>query len=178
MGAEQVRKRILECPGVGPGGSFNASFSYKKLFRLDEEIKRKGKGTSTLGERSTTERKLYAAFGKDESLLKKNLLILFQLVDWIVSQVRGFTSRARSLVQVQDSPAAPGKIVGRKSKSILLFFFFFFMYGPLGPSTGDIAQLVGLRSCNWVVAITGWMSNRLGGNDSIFYSNRWLTFSQ
>ena len=125
MGAEQVRKRILECPGVGPGGSFNASFSYKKLFRLDEEIKRKGKGTSTLGERSTTERKLYAAFGKDESLLKKNLLILFQLVDWIVSQVRGFTSRARSLVQVQDSPAAPGKIVGRKSKSILLFFFFF-----------------------------------------------------
>ena len=125
---------------------------------------------------------MYAAFGKDESLLKKNLLILFQLVDWIVSQVRGFTSRARSLVQVQDSPAAPGKIVGRKIKSILLlfffFFFFFFMYGPLGPSTGDIAQLVELRSCNWVVAITGWMSNRLGGNDSIFYSNRWLTFSQ
>jgi hypothetical protein len=105
MGAEQVRKRILECPGVGPGGSFNASFSYKKLFPLahrwlDEEIKRKGKGTSTLGERSTTERKLYSAFGKDESLLKKNLLILFQLVDWIVSQVQGFTSWARSLVQV------------------------------------------------------------------------------
>ncbi|KAG9438484.1 hypothetical protein H6P81_021577 [Aristolochia fimbriata] len=24
---------------------------------------------------------------------------------------------------------------------------------------GDIAQLVELRSCNWVVAITGWMSN-------------------
>ena len=43
---------------------------------------------------------------------------------------------------------------------------------------GDIAQLVELRSCNWVVAITGWMSDRLGGNDSIFYPNRWLTFSQ
>ena len=86
---------------------------------------KKKRGTSTLGERSTTERKLYAAFGKDESLLKKNLLILFQLVDWIVSQVRGFTSRARSLVQVQDSPAAPGKIVGRKIKSILLLLFFF-----------------------------------------------------
>ncbi len=46
MGAEQVRKRILECPGVGPGGSFNASFFNKKLFPLarcwlGEEIKRK-----------------------------------------------------------------------------------------------------------------------------------------
>jgi hypothetical protein len=176
MGAKKVRKRILECPGVGLGGSFNASFYYKKLFPLayrwlDKEIKRKGKGTSTLGERSTTERKLYAVFGKDESLLKKNLLILFQLVDWIVLQVRGFTSRARSLVQVPDSPAAPGKIVGRKSKNL-------FMYAPLGPDTGDLAQLVELRSCNWVVAITGWMSDRLGGNDSIFYPNRWLTFSQ
>jgi len=49
MGAEQVRKRILECPGVGPGGSFNASFSHKKLFPLahrwlGEEIKKKRKG--------------------------------------------------------------------------------------------------------------------------------------
>jgi hypothetical protein len=176
MGAEQVRKRILECPGVGPGGSFNTSFSYKKLFPLahrwlDEEIKRKGKGTRTLGEHSTMERKLYAAFGKDESLLKKNLLILFQLVDWIVSQVRGFTSWVRSLVQVQDSPAALGKIVGRKSKN-------FFMYAPLGLDMRDIAQLVELCSYNWVVAITGWMPDRLGGNDSIFYPNWWLTFSQ
>ncbi|KAJ9559891.1 hypothetical protein OSB04_005051 [Centaurea solstitialis] len=32
-----------------------------------------------------------------------------------------------------------------------------FMHDPLG--SGDIAQLVELRSCNWVVAITGWMSN-------------------
>ncbi|THU42411.1 hypothetical protein C4D60_Mb00t17770 [Musa balbisiana] len=43
---------------------------------------------------------------------------------------------------------------------------------------GDIAQLVELRSCNWVVAITGWMSNCPGGNDSILYLNRWLTFSK
>ena len=41
---------------------------------------------------------------------------------------------------------------------------------------GDIAQLVELRSCNWVVAITGWMSNCPGSNDSILYLNRWLTF--
>jgi hypothetical protein len=53
-----------------------------------------------------------------------------------------------------------------------------FMHAPLGPGTGDIAQLVELRSCNWVVAITGWMSDCLGGDDSIFYLNRWLTFSQ
>lgn len=44
--------------------------------------------------------------------------------------------------------------------------------------SGDIAQLVELRSCNWVVAITGWMSNCAGGNDSILYLNRWLTFSK
>lgn len=149
MGAEQVRKRILECPGVGPGGSFNASFSYKKLFRLDEEIKRKGKGTSTLGERSTTERKLYAAFGKDESLLKKNLLILFQLVDWIVSQVRGFTSRARSLVQVQDSPAAPGKIVERKSKSILFVHVCSTWPGYGGYSSVGRAPLLQLGRCDY-----------------------------
>ena len=43
---------------------------------------------------------------------------------------------------------------------------------------GDIAQLVELRSCNRVVAITGWMSDCLGGNDSIFYLNQWLTFYQ
>ncbi|KAK5829617.1 hypothetical protein PVK06_013410 [Gossypium arboreum] len=29
------------------------------------------------------------------------------------------------------------------------------MHAPLG--SGDIAQLVELRSCNWVVAITGWV---------------------
>ncbi|KZV34356.1 hypothetical protein F511_16875 [Dorcoceras hygrometricum] len=41
------------------------------------------------------------------------------------------------------------------------------MHAPLG--SGDIAQLVELRSCNWVVAITGWMSNCPGSNDSILY---------
>ncbi|KAH0438655.1 hypothetical protein IEQ34_026051 [Dendrobium chrysotoxum] len=51
-----------------------------------------------------------------------------------------------------------------------------FMHASLG--SGDIAQLVELRSCNWVVAITGWMSNCPGGNDSILYLNRWLTFSK
>ncbi|PHU07716.1 hypothetical protein BC332_24205 [Capsicum chinense] len=30
-----------------------------------------------------------------------------------------------------------------------------FMHAPLG--SGDIARLVELRFCNWVVAITGWV---------------------
>ncbi|KAF6162723.1 hypothetical protein GIB67_028992, partial [Kingdonia uniflora] len=38
-----------------------------------------------------------------------------------------------------------------------------FMHALLG-SGGDIAQLVELRSCNWVVAITGWMSNCTGNS--------------
>ena len=65
-------------------------------------------------------------------------------------------------------PAVPGKRIEETSNS--------FMHAPLG--SGDIAQLVDLRSCNWVVAITGWMSNCPGGNDSILYLNWWLTFSK
>ncbi|KAG6467768.1 hypothetical protein ZIOFF_074272 (mitochondrion) [Zingiber officinale] len=67
-----------------------------------------------------------------------------------------------------DGPAAPGKRIRIEEASD------YFMHAPLG--SGDIAQLVELRSCNWVVAITGWMSNCPGSNDSILYLNRWLTF--
>eukprot|EP01018_Ginkgo_biloba_P006814 Gb_38719 [translate_table: standard] len=77
---------------------------------------------------------------------------------------------ARSLVQVQDSPIAPRKIMEKASD--------LFMHAPLSPGTGDIAQLVELHSYNWVVTITGWMSDCLGGDDNIFYLNWWLTFSQ
>ncbi|PPD66779.1 hypothetical protein GOBAR_DD36340 [Gossypium barbadense] len=55
---------------------------------------------------------------------------------------RGF----RHTVTVADGPAAPRKRIEEASDS--------FMHAPLG--SGDIAQLVELRSCNWVVAITGW----------------------
>ena len=57
-----------------------------------------------------------------------------------------------------------------------------FMHAPLGLGgyrffhACDIAQLVELRSCNWVVVITGWMSNCPCGNDSIFYLNWCLAF--
>lgn len=50
-----------------------------------------------------------------------------------------------------------------------------FTYALLGPSTGDIAQLVERRPCEWVVALTGWVPNCLGGNASIFHLNWWLT---
>jgi len=49
------------------------------------------------------------------------------------------------------------------------------LYFLLGPSTGDIAQLVERRPCEWVVALTGWVPNCLGGNDSISHLNWWLT---
>ncbi|KAK5769824.1 hypothetical protein PVK06_049997 [Gossypium arboreum] len=49
----------------------------------------------------------------------------------------------------QDGPAAPRKRIEEASDS--------FMHAPLG--SGDIAQLVELRSCNWVVAITGWLES-------------------
>ncbi|PIA28991.1 hypothetical protein AQUCO_06400042v1 [Aquilegia coerulea] len=43
----------------------------------------------------------------------------------------------------------------------------------LHSARGDIAQLVELRSCNWVVAITGWMSNcpgvRVGEGQSLIF---------
>jgi hypothetical protein len=43
---------------------------------------------------------------------------------------------------------------------------------------GDMVQLVERHPCNWVIVFMGWMFNHLGSNDSIFYRNRWLTFSQ
>jgi hypothetical protein len=52
------------------------------------------------------------------------------------------------------------------------------MYVSLGSSIKDIVQLVEHHPCNWVVVLMGWMLNCLGSNDSIFYLNRWLIFSQ
>ncbi|KAG9455509.1 hypothetical protein H6P81_000017 [Aristolochia fimbriata] len=99
-------KKDLRVSRVGPGGSLNAFFVFSSgYFTRTCRGKEEG-GTSTLGERSTTE-------------------------------------------SFQDGPAAPGKRIEEASDS--------FMHAPLG--SGDIAQLVELRSCNWVVAITGWMSN-------------------
>ncbi|KAK5819035.1 hypothetical protein PVK06_023991 [Gossypium arboreum] len=65
-----------------------------------------------------------------------------QSVQWDVSIYLSLDSKWE-----QDGPAAPRKRIEEASDS--------FMHAPLG--SGDIAQLVELRSCNWVVAITGWV---------------------
>ncbi|KAK8680896.1 hypothetical protein V6N13_109834 [Hibiscus sabdariffa] len=69
---------------------------------------------------------------------------------WII---QGTLAWRTSPVRTGDGPAAPRKRIEEASDS--------FMHAPLG--SGDIAQLVELRSCNWVVAITGWVSNCPGG---------------
>uniref|UniRef100_A0A6N2KFV3 Uncharacterized protein ycf68 n=1 Tax=Salix viminalis TaxID=40686 RepID=A0A6N2KFV3_SALVM len=74
---------------------------------------------------------LYAAFGKDESLPKRNLLILSQLV-------------GPSLVQVQDGPAAPKKRIEEASDS--------FIHAPLGSggySSVGRAPLLQLGRCDY-----------------------------
>ncbi len=76
----------------------------------------------------------------------------------------------RSLVQIQDSLAVSGEITKKKID--------LFMCASLSSSIGDIVQLIGHRPYNWVVVLTSSMFNCLGGNGSIFYLNRWLTFFQ
>ncbi|KAK8680637.1 hypothetical protein V6N13_109577 [Hibiscus sabdariffa] len=67
---------------------------------------------------------------------------LFSIVHTSLISVWTAISRA------QDGPAAPRKRIEEASDS--------FMHAPLG--SVDIAQLVELRSCNWVVAIMGLVS--------------------
>jgi len=64
-------KKDLRVSRVGPGGSLNAFF-----FLLIGVISQRLKHTW----RAQYNGELYAAFGKDESLPKRNLLILSQLV--------------------------------------------------------------------------------------------------
>ncbi|KAJ7954424.1 40S ribosomal protein S6 [Quillaja saponaria] len=104
-------KKDLRVSRVGPGGSLNAFF-FLLIGVISQGLAmvRKKGGTSTFGERSTTE-SLYVAFRKDELLLKRNLLILSQLVG---PKVQLFTSRARSsmdrtwtVIGVGGSPKVP-----------------------------------------------------------------------
>ncbi|KAK2993801.1 hypothetical protein RJ640_027679 [Escallonia rubra] len=105
-------KRDLRVSRIGPGG-FPKAFYLLLLgviLQRHAVVRKKG-GTSTLeyiGE-------LYAAFRTDETLPKKNLTILSQLV--------GRRSYDLLLGQVQDGPHAPGKIIEEAYDS--------FMHAPL-----------------------------------------------
>ena len=73
-------KKDLRVSKVGPGGSLNAFFfsSHRSYFKKTCHGKEEGGNKHTWRAQYTGE--LYAAFGKDESLPKRNLLILSQLV--------------------------------------------------------------------------------------------------
>lgn len=73
-------KKDLRVSRVGPGGSLNAFFfsSHRSYFTKTCQGKEEGGNKHTW--RAQYNGELYAAFGKDESLPKRNLLILSQLV--------------------------------------------------------------------------------------------------
>ena len=73
-------KKDLRVSRVGPGGSLNAFF-FLLIGVISQRlamVRKKEGNKHTWRAQYTGE--LYAAFGKDESLPKRSLLILFQLV--------------------------------------------------------------------------------------------------
>ncbi|KAJ7941388.1 ATP synthase subunit beta, chloroplastic-like [Quillaja saponaria] len=140
-------KKDLRVSRVGPGGSLNAFF-FLLIGVISQGLAmvRKKGGTSTLGERSTTESCMLRS-GKDESLPKRNLLILSQL-GWTVGAMIYFTGEVSG-----SSPGWPScarKRIEEASDS--------FMHAPLGSggySSVGRAPLLAIGS----LRITGWMSN-------------------
>jgi hypothetical protein len=74
-------KKDLRVSRVGPGGSLNAFF-FLLIGVISQRLTCHGKeeGRNKHTWRAQYNGELYAAFGKDESLPKRNLLILSQLV--------------------------------------------------------------------------------------------------
>lgn len=74
-------KKDLRVSRVGPGGSLNAFF-FLLIGVISQRLAmvRKEEGGNKHTWRAQYNGELYAAFGKDESLPKRNLLILSQLV--------------------------------------------------------------------------------------------------
>lgn len=70
-------KKDLRVSRVGPGGSLNAFF-FLLIGVISQRLAEEGGNKHTW--RAQYNGELYAAFGKDESLPKRNLLILSQLV--------------------------------------------------------------------------------------------------
>ena len=78
MGGGAGLKKDLRVSRVGPGGSLNAFFFL--LIGVTKTCRGKEEGGNKHTWRAQYNGELYAAFGKDESLPKRNLLILSQLV--------------------------------------------------------------------------------------------------
>ncbi|GJX43267.1 hypothetical protein Tco_0259943 [Tanacetum coccineum] len=115
-------KKDLRVSRVRPGGSLNAFF-FLLIGVISQRLTmvRKKEGNRHTW-RAQYNGELYAAFGKDESLPKRNLLILSQL----------------------DGPAAPGKRIEEASDS--------FMHAPLGSggySSVGRAPLLQLGRCDY-----------------------------
>jgi len=73
-------KKDLRVSRVGPGGSLNAFFFLLIGVVISQRLRGKEEGGNKHTWRAQYNGELYAAFGKDESLPKRNLLILSQLV--------------------------------------------------------------------------------------------------
>lgn len=73
-------KKDLRVSRVGPGGSLNAFFFLLIGVIFTKTCQGKEEGGNKHTWRAQYNGELYAAFGKDESLPKRNLLILSQLV--------------------------------------------------------------------------------------------------
>ncbi|KAG9438556.1 hypothetical protein H6P81_021507 [Aristolochia fimbriata] len=71
----------------------------------------------------------------------------------------GGTSTIWRAVQRRGCMLRSGRMNRSRKRNLLILWIVGAMIYFTGEVSGDIAQLVELRSCNWVVAITGWMSN-------------------
>lgn len=108
-------KKGLRVSRVQLGGSLNAFFFlligvicyFTKTFRGKEE----GRNEHTW--RAQYNGGLYAAFGKDESLPKRNLLILSQLIGWTVGAMIYFTGEVSG-----SSPGWPSCAREKNRRSI------------------------------------------------------------
>jgi len=78
-------KKDLRVSRVGPGGSLNAFF-FLLIGVISQRLAmvRRKKGGNKYTWRAQYNGELYAAFGKDESLPKRNLLILPKLIGPLV----------------------------------------------------------------------------------------------
>jgi len=149
---EQVWKRILECLGLG--GFLNAFF-FLTIGVISQRLAMVREKREEAHLKSAVQRRVVCCVREGWIAPEKESMDSLP-IDWIVGAMIYFTGEVSG-----SNPGWPNCAREKNKRSIWLFHAY--------STRGDIAQLVELRSCNWVVAITGWMSNCPGGNDSILY---------